>query len=1203
VIELLRELVKLAPARWAATLGGALALGFMVWYLGPIIAISGYRPFESTGVRLIAVAAILVVWAGVNLARHLSQARSEKKMIAGLAGAERPGEVDIAALRERLGEALRQLRRAGGGADRRGKQYLYELPWYLLIGPSGAGKTTALTNSGLKFPLSDRFGKKPVRGVAGTRNCDWFLTDGAVLIDTAGRYTTQDSDEKADQAAWLGFLDLLKEHRPRQPINGAIVALSLEELARLPETERLANARMIRQRLAELLERFRVRFPVYVLFTKADLVAGFVETYETLTREEREQVWGMTFPLDRDEESEPVVTLFGEELRLLFDRLNERMIERVQQEADIHRRGLIFGLPMQLVSLADTIREFLEEIFLASRYEARPLLRGVYFTSATQESTPIDRLMGAIAQRFGLQRQRLVAFSGAGRSYFLTRLLRAVVFAEASIVSTDPRVERRHRLARWAAYAGGALIFAMACGAWTVSYVENMRAERQLAAAVDAARTETAALDTPVLRDDDPAHVLPALNRLRGLPGGYNATSLAAPTSMDFGLYQGAKLHSQEIAAYRRALNIIFLPRLLSRLQQQLVANMGSADFLYEGLKVYLMLGGQHPVDPALVTQWMKSEWESAYHGVSQATTRDALLHHLDTLLEGPLEEYPLDRSVVEEARRVLRAFPVASRAYQTVKDRAIVDSELPDWRINDHAGPAADRVLTRSSRKSLSEGIPGLFTREGFHHAFLPHLADAIKAVQGEGWVLGETTGADRAAAADALERDVLALYYDDYTQRWEQMLGDLSVQPLHNMAQAAEVLNFLAGTASPLKLVWQAIDRETQLTKPPEAAGGTAAAKTPTTSAASLIPAASAHPLYGQPVEDRFQRFHEFVAGEGRGPAPVAQLVRDISDLYLQVNRMIVTAPPGSPGEANAVADATAAARKVQSEASPLPPSAAALANSVARNTSALIAGGARNQIALQWAQLLPLCTQALEGRYPARRDSAIDIAPEDFAKLFSPNGLIATFFNTELTQLVDISHTPWKARDVEAGSINLPNDALLQFQRAARIRDAYFPAGATPMARFEIKPLSLDLESGRVVLNVEGQEISFDGVTPRPLVAQWPGPSGVRQSSVTFEPKTEAKPADVKPSDAKQPDLKPTEVKQLEPKPADTVTIAKTGAWSLFRLLDAGHLEALGGPDRWRVTFAAGGHRAVFELHAGSVVNPLASHDLAEFKCPSL
>src|SRR5439155_20607132 len=230
----------------------------MVWYLGPLLAIGGYRPFDGTGARLVAVAAIFVVWAGANLARHLRQTRSEKKMIAGLAGTEQPGNADIAALRQRLEEALRHLHRIRG-ADRRGNQYLYELPWYLLIGPPGAGKTAALTNSGLKFPLDDRLGKKPLRGVAGTRNCDWFLTDEAVLVDTAGRYTTQDSDEKADQAAWLGFLDLLKQYRPRQPINGALVAFSLEDLARLSEAERLAHARAVRQRLAELLERFRVR--------------------------------------------------------------------------------------------------------------------------------------------------------------------------------------------------------------------------------------------------------------------------------------------------------------------------------------------------------------------------------------------------------------------------------------------------------------------------------------------------------------------------------------------------------------------------------------------------------------------------------------------------------------------------------------------------------------------------------------------------------------------------------------------------------------------------------------------------------------------------------------------------------------------------------------------------------------------------------
>ena len=69
----------------------------------------------------------------------------------------------------------------------------------MFIGAPGSGKTTALVNSGLQFPLAERFGKAAIRGVGGTRNCDWWFTDEAVLLDTAGRYTTQESNERSRQ--------------------------------------------------------------------------------------------------------------------------------------------------------------------------------------------------------------------------------------------------------------------------------------------------------------------------------------------------------------------------------------------------------------------------------------------------------------------------------------------------------------------------------------------------------------------------------------------------------------------------------------------------------------------------------------------------------------------------------------------------------------------------------------------------------------------------------------------------------------------------------------------------------------------------------------------------------------------------------------------------------------------------------------------
>ena len=205
---------------------------------------------------------------------------------------------EVSLLQERLREAIEVLRNARLGGKGERKQ-LYQIPWYLIIGPPGSGKTTALVNSGLNFPLAERFGVESLKGVGGTRHCDWWFTDQAVLIDTAGRYTTQDSDRTRDAGAWTGFLQLLKRYRKRQPINGAIVAISIADLVSAGDQAMREHAQAVRSRLQELQTELGIRFPVYVVFTKCDLLAGFNEFFDDLGRAEREQVWGVTFDLAR----------------------------------------------------------------------------------------------------------------------------------------------------------------------------------------------------------------------------------------------------------------------------------------------------------------------------------------------------------------------------------------------------------------------------------------------------------------------------------------------------------------------------------------------------------------------------------------------------------------------------------------------------------------------------------------------------------------------------------------------------------------------------------------------------------------------------------------------------------------------------------------------------------------------------------------
>jgi type VI secretion system protein ImpL len=281
---------KILFSRWLLSFVGTAIFVALIWIFGPFVSL-----LEPIMPRAVIGLVLFLVWGGVNALLDWRQRARDKALSAGVvetdSGAAASAE-EAAEMKERLARALELLQKAKG---KRG--WLYQQPWYVIIGPPGAGKTTALLNSGLHFPLADEMGQEVIPGVGGTRLCDWWFTDDAVMIDTAGRYTTQDSDAQVDRAGWETFLDLLKRTRVRQPLNGVIVAISVADIAQGSREESMAHAAAIRRRLNELRDRLGVRLPVYAMFTKADLIAGFSEFFDDLDREKRAQVWGMTFPI------------------------------------------------------------------------------------------------------------------------------------------------------------------------------------------------------------------------------------------------------------------------------------------------------------------------------------------------------------------------------------------------------------------------------------------------------------------------------------------------------------------------------------------------------------------------------------------------------------------------------------------------------------------------------------------------------------------------------------------------------------------------------------------------------------------------------------------------------------------------------------------------------------------------------------------
>ncbi len=1167
----------------------AITLSVAIWFLAPFIGGEEWRPFDSIMSRSIFIGGIWFFFLGLMLFIFLRRRRKERALTEEIADqAETDVEddesaIELAELRDKLKTAMSELRKS-----KNGRKHLQDLPWYVMIGPPGAGKTTAIVNSGLQFPLAETLGKAAIGGVGGTRNCDWWFTNDAVLIDTAGRYTTQESDAETDNAGWLGFLGLLKKYRKRQPINGAMIAISLSDLLMQDEVTQASHARAVRRRLNELREKLGVRFPVYVLFTKADLIAGFSEFHDNLGKEDREQVWGFTLPLDTTKGEASPIAAFDSEFALLLGQLNAQSLERIQTESDPQRRSMIAGFPSQVAAMRAVAKSFLAEVFQDNRYEQRHMLRGIYFTSGTQEGTPIDRLMLGMARTFGIGRQAIGSGQGQGRSYFLTRLFEGVIFREAGLVSADDKVERRYRWTKRAAIAATVIIALITGTLFTRSYLGNENLIAQASTYVDSYQQLSSTLPGNPVGDTDLPPVVDALNVLRDMPTNPAAGDPDPERRLTYGLYQGEVIGTQAAQTYRAALNQRLLPRLLLRLEEQITGNVNNPELLYEALKIYLMLGLEGPMNADLVREWMNIDWSITYAGPGRETLRSDLAFHLNALLSQPMAKVALNGPLVEQVQGILAEMPLAQRVYNGIINSASATS-LPTWRITEAGGPAVSRVLVRSSGKPLSDGVEGIFTYDGFNEVFLGEALGVAQRIQRESWVLGPRGVAEQTEGAlTALSRDVLDLYYNDYISRYDGILSDIDIIPIESLSHAVEVTNVLSGPTSPIVNLLTEIANETRLTEDRSLLGNTEVseglgriAQIEARSALSIQGEILMEALQnsaganGEPpkppgayVEERFAWLHQLVAREEGQNSQLDGLIGTLQEVYQELNKMSFS------GVAATAVEGGTATQRFQQMAGRIPGPLERWASQITSSSTGITADGTRSSINAAWqSNVLPFCTQALENRYPFNRRARADVAMADFSKLFAPGGMIDAFFQQNLSKYVDTRSRPWTWKKVNDVDLGISPAVLQQLQYAAEIRDAFFSAGPQPQVQFQITPEALDPKADSVQLTIGDQNVFFETRRPNntPVAITWPGNVGL--AGVVFLP-------------------------QLSNGESQ---LAKDGPWAWFRVLDAAEIRRTNVADRKRVIFNVSGRIAIFQLQSGSVVNPFALPALSKFNCP--
>ncbi|HWU77066.1 MAG TPA: type VI secretion system membrane subunit TssM [Rhodanobacter sp.] len=1174
------KLLALFKSRLFITLVGLLLLSLLIWYGGPYLGFGESQPLYNPIPRLLLIIVIVVIWAVWLQIQQMRVRGKTRQMAAELsegepaAGGERNerSSNERAQLQGRFQEAVDTLRK-----NRSGGTNLYALPWYVVIGPPGSGKSTLLQNSGLNFPLSSKFGKEAIRGVGGTRNCDWWFTDEAVFLDTAGRYTTQDSDRSADASAWTEFLNLLRKYRKRRPINGVIVAMSLSDMLTLDDNGRQQHILAIRQRLDELAKHLRIGVPAYLVFTKCDLVAGFTEFFDDLNPELRSQVWGMSFPVGKTMDG-TAAKQFLEEFNLLLERLNTRILDRLHRERDRSRRAAILSFPQQLGALREITRQFVEGVFTGHQYDAPLLLRGTYFTSGTQEGTPIDRMMGAVARTFGLDASRLHVPGAQSRTFFVERLLKDVLFKESGFAGTNPKLERQKILIQAACYIGVLLV----CGLLIFGLASSYRRNGSYLAEVQAALQKYPGQSDLSLAPNQQAYFALVLQRLEALSAAVDVAdqyNKDVPWSMRLGLYQGNAIGDEASDAYYRELNAILLPGVASQFRAGLAANAGDPQMLYYYLKGYLMLGEPKHLDHDQVVALANIEWRRLFP--NDPVLQKALNKHFDALVahEGRLRPLSLDTNLVEQARNTLRTADLATLIYGNIKLNAD-NGNYPPLRLDKELGLLGN-VYRRKSGAPLSEPLPALFTQPVFRHEVDKGIEQAVTQFAADDWVFG-------AAKIDSLgkarlSQQVLGLYEQDYIKAWDAILADLELQPINNIQDASSVAAKLAGPNSPLKLLLKVVrDNTNDLMRAPpgdaaaDKAKGVAAnlAKqraTQTALARALAQAGAggngaadaeaATEKPGQVISDHFAEINKLTEG-APGAQPIDQTLKTLDGLSKTLLTMSdFSSSAGQPNPQLLMA---------QQAASQLPAPAAGWFGALTGKSQALVASGTKSALDDQYQQAVAKdCADFTRGRYPFSPSSSTEIPLQNFGEMFGYGGRFDSFYNQTASKLIDASGRYWKWK-TGPGAVSGSSSMLAQLQGADRIKQMFFRSGNMPEVDFTLLTPVLDAGIGKLVIDVDGQKYEYQPGGPTNVTMKWPGPKPGRVSISAYDSSGSL-----------------------------LTTFDYRGDWAFFRALQAANLQKQSDL-RFVASFNFGGHVAKVTLQANNLRNPFLSNALSSFRC---
>ena len=1146
--------------RDAVAVLGVLALAALAWLLGPHLPWGDAHPFAGPWPRAGLAAAIaatglgILAWRRWRLQRRLAALRKAAGAGASFAPAPEPAPMEVDELRLILAEAVEWTRARSRRPNRLGEQ-AYALPWVLVAGAPGSGRSSLVARTDFPTP------PQPRPAGSGT----WWLAEEAVLIEAPGHWFAQG----ADATLLLQLLGRLSAVRPRRPLDAILLTVGAEALIADPR----AAAVGLRARLQQIMRGLRAAPPVVVAVTMCDRIPGFTGALGRLEGTERTIAVPLGGQGDPAPNLRPALAEFvaAAGRRLPFDLAAER---------DPVRRATLLDWPGQAARLADAAEQFVRELARTAPGDWRPDLRALHLTAAGGTATGAsDPWAAGFAATFGLDRPPPPPVSEA--PLLVDGLIRGHLLSIAGSGGSNIAEERRTTLRHVAGYAASVGLLAVLAGIWATAYAMHDHILDDLEARIGALdRLEDAATTPPVTADRildllEVAHSMAAL-RAEELPGaGFLALAMPRPTP---DLSAARRVYDVELRAY-------LLPFLRERLAQQIAAENDLAR-LRDLLRIYLASASPRHYDAAAFRSWANATM-AALLSLDPAG-RQMAQAHIARLVQLLPEPNGLDAAVVAGARERLRQRPEAEVVYNELRRQAERSAEAPPLDVVGSLGVAAAQLLMLRHQAGLPVVVPGLYTRAGFFSVFLPRLPALLQGDADEAFLLGseqDVTG------RQALLRRVTELYTNDYIRQWRAVLDQTALRALPDLPSLVGGVQALSGADSPLLGFIELVRQNTDLQPPSEEAAGLLGRAAGTVGGAAVqqavtgaVAAASSTALSnlardwpGSPIRAAFLPIitlagrADSMQASTRLQGPLATAFGTLSGISGSANPQQAAHQVAAAGIGPQGNDPFAA---IRTQAATLPRPLDGIFRDLHSNIWNVLLGLAMERINIAWnLEVAPACAQAISRRYPfAGRDAPADrdVLPRDFAAFFGPNGTLDRWVTTYLLPFTQSAADGTLVPASRGGlRLDLSREALAQVNRARAFRDLFFDSAGNLSVRLTLMASYLDPRALSASLSSGPARMVYRHEPPRPFEFRWPAPDDAGGASLQLS-------------------MTDGTVRQLQ----------ASGPWALFRLLD--QAERSGMSDRVTVRFRLGDAQVAYSLRGASATNPFSMRDWMEFRC---